>query len=90
MKVACIDYINRRVKFQQNIKKTKFEICFSTFFLEILCHENSRQHRNAFPLFFNSAEEITCLRHVTFNPLLVTRSALDLIHLTRDFQQNQV
>ena len=36
----------------------------------------------------NSAEEITSLYHVAFNPLLLDRSALDLLHLTRFFQRN--
>ena len=33
---------------------------------------------------FNRAEKITCLRHVDFNPLLLGRSALDLLHLTKN------
>ena len=36
----------------------------------------------------NSAEEITYLHQVGFNPLLIVRSALDLLHLTRRFQRN--
>ena len=31
----------------------------------------------------NSLEEITYLHHIAFNPLLIIRSALDLLHLTR-------
>ena len=38
----------------------------------------------------NSAEEITYLHPVAFNPFLIVRSALDLLHLTRYFQRNSV
>ena len=36
---------------------------------------------------FNPAEDITCIRHVDLNPLLLGQSALDLLHLTRFFWQ---
>ena len=36
----------------------------------------------------NAAEENTCSRHVTINPLLLAQSALDLLHFTRHFQRN--
>ena len=36
---------------------------------------------------FNSAEEITCSRHVSINRLLLAQSALDILHLTRYFQR---
>ena len=37
---------------------------------------------------FNSAEAITCSRHVTINRFLLAQSALDLSHFTRYFQRN--
>ena len=36
----------------------------------------------------NTAEEITSLHYAAFNPLLLGRSALDMLHLTRYFQRN--
>ena len=39
---------------------------------------------------FNSAEEITCSRHVIINRHLLAQSALDLLHFTRYFQRNEV
>ena len=38
----------------------------------------------------NSVEEITSLHHVALNQLLLGLSALDLIHLTRYFQRNEI
>ena len=37
---------------------------------------------------FNSTQKITCSHHVAFNPILLARSALDLLHFIRYFQRN--